>query len=141
MRGGMSDYSLGLAQDRWDDRMCDRCGDLADHVSPDGLCDACVLATQCSWCGTATSDLDGWGLCASCVDEDLDAVAGAPTPAGVAVVLATVVALLVAGVLVAWRARPFDGAHLILAPALIITAAALAGRFVWVQHHREGVRS
>ncbi|MBE9924456.1 hypothetical protein G8C93_00930 [Cellulosimicrobium cellulans] len=141
MRGGMSDYSLGLAQDRWDDPMCDRCGDLADHVSPDGLCDACVLATQCSWCGTATSDLDEWGLCASCVDEDLDAVAGAPTPAGVAVVLATVVALLVAGVLVAWQASPFDGAHLILAPALIITAAALAGRFVWVQHRREGVRS
>ncbi|MFD4992861.1 hypothetical protein ACFWH7_04560 [Cellulosimicrobium cellulans] len=136
----MSDYSLGLAQDRWDDPLCDRCGDLVDSLSADGLCDACVLATQCNWCGTVTSDLDGRGLCAACVDEDLDAVAGAPTPAGVAVVLATVVALLVAGVLVAWQARPFDGAHLILAPGLILAGAGLLARFVWVQHHRGEVR-
>ncbi|KON72572.1 hypothetical protein M768_13775 [Cellulosimicrobium cellulans F16] len=136
----MSDYSLGLAQDRWDDPICDRCGDLTDTLSPDGLCDACVLATQCNWCGTVTSDLDAWGLCTACVDEDLDAVAGAPTPAGVAVVLATVVVLLVGGVLVAWQARPFDGAHLILAPGLILAGAGLLARFVWVAHHREEVR-
>lgn len=112
----MSDYSLGLAQDRWDDPMCDRCGDLTDHLSTRGYCDAC--------------------------EEELDhAPTGtAPTPAGVAVLVATVVAMVVAGVLVAWRARPFDGAHLILAPGLIIAAAALATRFVWVQHHREEAR-
>ena len=113
---GMSDYSLGLAQDRHDERICERCGDAVDYLSSRGFCDGC--------------------------EEELDhePTDGAPTPAGVAVVLATVVALLVAGVLVAWQASPFDGAHLILAPGLILAGAGLLGRFVWVQHHREEVR-
>lgn len=116
MRGGMSDYSLGLAQDEWDRPMCDRCGDLVAHLSTRGYCDGC--------------------------EEELDhePTDGAPTPAGVAVVLATVVALLVAGVLVAWQASPFDGAHLIASPLLILAGAGLLGRFVWVQHHRQEVR-
>ncbi|MFJ1510925.1 DUF983 domain-containing protein [Cellulosimicrobium funkei] len=112
----MSDYSLGLAQDRDDERVCERCGDIVDYLSSRGYCDGCEEELE---------------------HEPTD---GAPTPAGVAVVLATVVALFVAGVLVAWQASPFDGAHLILAPGLIIAAAALATRFVWVQHHRGEVR-
>lgn len=117
----MSDYSLGLAQDEWDRPMCDRCGDLTDHLSPDGLCDRCQLK----------QDIDA----EEHEHGDLELVG--PTPAGAAVVIATIVALLVAGVLVAWRARPFDGAHLILSPLLILAGAGLLARFVHVARHRE----
>lgn len=116
MRGGMSDYSLGLAQDRHDERVCERCGDTVAYLSSRGFCDGCEE------------------------EHDHEPTDAAPTPAGVAVLVAMVTTLLVAGVLVAWQARPFDGAHLILAPGLILAAAALAARFVWVQHHREEVR-
>jgi len=136
----MSDYSLGLAQDEWDRPMCDRCGDLADTLSPNGLCDACVLATQCSWCGTVSDDLDGWGLCPTCVDDELDAVGEAANPAGVAIALGAVCVLLLAGILVAWTSEPFTGGHLIAAPLLILAAAALLGRFVYVQGKRGGSR-
>lgn len=37
--------------------------------------------------------------------------------------------LVAAGLVVAWVATPFDGAHLILAPALILAGAAILARF------------
>ncbi|MBN0040186.1 hypothetical protein JN535_08405 [Cellulosimicrobium cellulans] len=37
--------------------------------------------------------------------------------------------LIAGGLVVAWVARPFDGAHLILAPALILAGAAILVRF------------
>lgn len=140
MRGGMSDYNLGLAQDRHDERHCERCGDTVDYLSTRGFCDGCEaeLDTEhCTWCGRA-ADVDDWGLCPECANDDADAVANAAPPAGVAVVLATVTVLLLAGLLVAWDAPPFTGTHLILAPALILAAATLLGRYVYVQCKRGG---
>lgn len=50
-------------------------------------------------------------------------------PISVALTCGLAFHLIAAGLVVAWVARPFDGAHLILAPALILAGGALLIRF------------
>lgn len=49
-------------------------------------------------------------------------------PLGVAMVLAVAFLLIAAGLVIGWVAQPFNGAHLIAAPALIVAGGALLVR-------------
>lgn len=120
MRGGMSDYSLGLAQDRWDEQHCDRCGDVTDRLSPDGLCDRC--------------------------EEELDEVAQVATPAGAVLALVAITALFVGGLAVAAFAPVQYGGPTTTQPwfvttvaaALVLAGAALLAAYVHAARARDG---
>jgi hypothetical protein len=130
------DFRLQLQQDRHDEHQCDRCGQVVETLATDELCEACVEdLTDAALRIVVAHHEPG--------DEvDLDAPvdywpseppAPAASPLGIALVLAVVVALMAAGLAIAWTAPRWSGGHLIAGPGLVIAAGALIARLLTVR--------
>lgn len=129
------DFRLQLQQDRRDERRCDRCGTIVEALATDDLCEACVEdLTVAALRIVAHHEPED--------DVDLDAPVDywpteqstpAVSPLGVAVVLAVAVALMAAGLAIAWTAPRWSGGHLIAGPGLVVAGGALIGRLLTVR--------
>lgn len=127
------DFRLQLQQDRRDEQRCDRCSTVVEALAADALCEACVedLTVAALRIVVAHHEPED--------DVDLDAPvdywpteqpAPAASPLGVALVLAVAVALMAAGLAIAWTVPRWSGGHLIAGPGLVVAGGALIGRLL-----------
>ncbi|MFF2621273.1 hypothetical protein [Oerskovia jenensis] len=129
------DFRLQLQQDRRDEHRCDRCGTVVEALAADELCEACVedLTVAALRVVAAHHDPDEVDLDAPVDYWPTEQPPPAASPLGVVLVLAVAVALMVAGLAIAWTAPRWSGGHLIAGPGLVVAGGALIGRLLTVR--------